>query len=175
MSEPSKATAEENGESVLRVLLPYLAVTALVAATLVLGVLKVTGMTDASRPRVNAVVFDIIRLSNAQRAVASSMIKQDEASVESAQLLLDVSKRTRDAIAKAAGPGTLVLVKQAVVSQGLPDITEEVLKELGLPYKVPTQDPMGYLTEVAPTYLSMMRQQEQKPTSAAVPSGSVLP
>jgi hypothetical protein len=177
MSDQTAAPAEEQGESILKVLLPYLAVTALVAATLVLAVLKVTGVGSSVGGRQNAVVFDVIKLANAQRAVASAMIKPSEEASENAQLLLDVSKRTRAAIVKVAGENTLVLVKQGVVSPELPDITEDVLKELGLPTKVPTQDTMTYLTDVAPTYLSMMKQ-PQKQSSGTLPeakTGSVLP
>lgn len=176
MSEKSTAPAEESGESVLKVLLPYLVVTALVAATLVLAVMKFTGQGPGSAPHLNAVVFDIIKLANAQRAVASAMIKSDEAGAESAQLLLDVSKRTRAAIVKVAGPGTLVLIKQGVVSPELKDITNDVLEELGLPTTVPTQDTMGYLTDVAPTYLSMFNQpKRQREPNQSANGGSVLP
>lgn len=176
MSEKSTATAEESGESILKVLLPYLVVTALVAATLVLAVLKFTGQGPGSAPKINAVVFDIVKLANAQRAIASAMVKSDEASAESAQLLLDVSKRTRQAIVKVAGPATLVLIKQGVVSPEMRDITDDVLKELGLPTKVPTQDTMGYLTDIAPTYLSMMNLQGRKVNSgASSDGGTILP
>lgn len=175
-STPAPTPAEENSESILKVLLPYLVVTALVAATLVLAVLKFTGQGAGSGAKLNAVVFDVVKLANAQRAIASAMIKQDEAGAESAQLLLDVSKRTRQAILKVAGPNTLVLVKQAVVSPEMRDITDDVLKELGLPTKVPTQDTMTYLTEFAPTYLSMVRQPGVKDRApAGNDGGSILP
>lgn len=176
MTEPTTAPAEEGNESILKVLLPYLVVTALVAATLVLAILKFTGQGVGSAPKINAVVFDVIKLANAQRAIASAMLKQDEAGAESAQILLDVSKRTRQAIVKVAGPNTLVLVKQGVVSPEMKDITDDVLKELGLPTKVPTQDTMGYLTDFAPTYLSMFQQPgtKEKPRSDSN-GGSILP
>jgi hypothetical protein len=176
MSGQTAAPSEEGGESILKVLLPYLAVTALVAATLVLGVLKVTGFGASMGGRPRAVVFDVVKLANSQRAIASAMIKPGEAAAENAQLLLDVSKRTHGAIVKVAGENTLVLVKQGVVSPELPDITDDVLKELGLPTSVPTQDTMTYLTEIAPTYLSMVNQPKKE--SAAMPpqsTGSILP
>jgi hypothetical protein len=175
MSEQNTASADEKGDSILKVLWPYLAVTALVAATLVLGVIKVTGLgAGRSSTPLNAVVFDVIKLANAQRAVASAMMGTGEAASESAQLLLDVSKRTRGAIEKVAGPQTLVLVKQGVVSPEMTDITDAVLKELGLPTKVPTQDTMGYLTEMAPTYLSLFKQPGSRQSAPSVP-GSILP
>lgn len=177
MSEKSTAPAEESGESILRVLLPYLVVTALVSATLVLAIVKFTGQGMGSAQKLNAVVFDIVKLANAQRAIASAMVKNDDAAAESAQLLRDVSKRTRQAIVKIAGPSTLVLIKQGVVSPEMKDITDDVLKELGLPTKgVPTQDTMGYLTDVAPTYLSMMNLQGRKAKLGATSEGgSVVP
>jgi len=175
MSEQNTTTSDESGESILRVLLPYLVVTALVAATLVLTVLKFTGSAMGGGGAVNAVVFDVIKLSNAQRAVASAMLKREDAAAESAQLLLDVSKRTREAIVKVAGPNTLVLVKQGVISPEMKDITDDVLKELGLPNKVPTADTMSYLTEFAPTYLSLVNQtQKQQPAAGPSVSGSSI-
>lgn len=174
MSGPRAEPAEGSSDSVLKVLLPYLAVTALVAASLVLGVLKLTGSAGSGGGELNAVVFDVIKLANAQRAIASAMIAPGEASTESAQLLLDVSKRTRESIVKVAGRNTLVLVKQGVVSPEMKDITDEVLADLGLPTKVPTQDTMGYLTDIAPTYLSMLNQPRNPDTAPAV-SGSILP
>lgn len=175
MSE--KTTSTDAGEdSVLKVLLPYLVITALAAATLVLAVIKFTGVGGASGGPLNAAVFDVVKLANAQRAIASALIKQDNSTVDNAQLLLDVSKRTRSAIVKVAGPNTLVLVKQGVVSPEMRDITDDVLKELGLPLNVPTQDTMTYLTDVAPTYLSMFNQPTKTSSkSATAPGESVLP
>ncbi len=121
------------------------------AALLVLGVLKFSSGTHSGN--ISVAVFDVVKFANAQRAVASQFIgKRDEAD-EAGTLLLTLSKRTDAAIAKVAGAGTLVLVKQGVVAGGVVDITDDVLKELGLPTNVPTQDAMGYLKEVAPTML----------------------
>lgn len=174
MSQENQA---QSGDGVFKLLLPYLVGTAFVAAALVLAVLKFSGGMGGPRGPVNAVVFDVVKLANAQRAVASSFIKSDgEKSADSAALLMDVSKRTRESILKVAGASTLVLVKQGVVSPELPDITDDVLKDLGLPTQVPTQDTMGYLTEVAPTYLSMFKQPQARPsTPAPAASGSILP
>lgn len=174
MNEKTAGT-DDAEESILKVLLPYLVITALVAATLVLAVLKFTGVGGGQSGPANTVVFDVIKLANAQRAIASALIKQDEKSTENAQLLLDVSKRTREVIAKVAGPNTLVLVKQGVVSPEMRDITDEVLTELGLPLKVPTQDTMTYLTDIAPTYLSMMGESKRTEKMTTNPGESVLP
>lgn len=171
-----KTTNTDDGEdSVLKVLLPYLVVTALAAATLVLAVIKFTGVGGGHSGPVNAVVFDVIKLANAQRAIASALLKQDDKAADNAQLLLDVSKRTREAIAKVAGPNTLVLVKQGVVAPEMRDITDDVLEELGLPNHVPTQDTMTYLTDMAPTYLSMMKQPVRTEKLTPAPGESVLP
>lgn len=170
-----ETTGTSGDESILKVLLPYLVVTALLAATLVLAVIKFTGVGGGQSGPVNAVVFDVIKLANAQRAIASALLKQDDKAADNAQLLLDVSKRTRSAISKVAGPNTLVLVKQGVVSPEMRDITDEVLTELGLPLQVPTQDTMTYLTDFAPTYLSMMNQPVRGTRLTPAPGESVLP
>jgi hypothetical protein len=174
MNETTSST-NDGEDSVLKVLLPYLVITALVAATLVLAVVKFTGIGGGHGGPVNAVVFDVIKLANAQRAIASALLKQDDKAADNAQLLLDVSKRTRAAIVKVAGANTLVLVKQGVVSPEMRDITDEVLTELGLPLKVPTQDTMTYLTDIAPTYLSMTNQPSKLGKMTPAPGESVLP
>lgn len=167
------------GDSIFKLLLPYLVGTAFVAAALVLAVLKFAGGPSLGKgAQVNAVVFDVIKLANSQRAVASAFLKNGgDQSSDSAALLMDVSKRTRESIRKVAGENTLVLVKQGVVSPELPDITDDVLKDLGLPTQVPTQDTMTYLTDIAPTHLGLL-----KPGPAARPApatsdsnGSILP
>lgn len=174
----SEASSDESDGSVLKVLLPYLIGTAFAAAFLVLVVLKLTGLGGGSSGMPKAVVFDVIKLSNSQRAVAATLIKpESQDAAENATLLLDVSKRTRESIRKIAGDNTLVLVKQGVVSPELPDITDEVLKDLGLPVVVPTKDTMGYLTEIAPSYLSMLPQITPAPrrSDSGPSSGSILP
>ena len=182
MSEQAEQ-AETGGDSVLKMLLPYLLGTALLSAMLVLGVLKFSGGGRAAAvSQSSAVVFDVVKLANAQRAVASAFLSKDSAqSADTASLLMDVSKRTRDAIRKVAGENTLVLVKQGVVSPELPDITDDVLKDLGLPTEVPTMDTMGYLTDVAPSYLTMLQKGKgdqvgkPAPVKSAPTSGSILP
>lgn len=155
-------------------LLPYLVVTALVAAALVLGVLKLSGALRHAPVGTPAVVsFDVVKYANATRAVASSFLKHGQGGVadDAGALLLELSERTRATIARVAGEGTLVLVKQGVVQGQVADITDAVLKELGLPLNVPTQDPAAYELDVAPT---MLRVLPQGPRRAAPPSGSNL-
>ena len=167
-SSPEQENESSEG-SLLGALLPYLVVTALVSAMLVLGIVKMTSHKNGS---MQAVVFDVVKLANSQRAVASSMMKNDEKAAETAVMLLDISKRTKESIRKIAGAGVLVLVKQGVVSTDLPDITDDVLKDLGLPTKVPTQDTMSYLSDIAPTSLSMMGKRGERNLSGAGGAGS---
>jgi hypothetical protein len=126
---------------------PLVLGSALIAATLVLAFLRFT--TVAAPP---VVVFDIIKYTNAQRAVASRFLGGKN-SEEVAPILLAVSKKTRDTIASVAGPGTLVMIRQAVVQGEARDITDEVLKRLGLPTDVPTADPTHRALDIAPTML----------------------
>lgn len=130
-------------------LIPHLIGSSLIAATLVVLVLRLTG--SAAPP---IVVFDVIRYANAQRAVASRFLTGKGAE-EVAPLLLDVSKRTRSVIHQVAGPNTIVVIRQAVVQGEMRDITDEVLTRLGLPTNVPTADPTRHLLEVAPTLLGV--------------------
>ncbi len=92
----------------------------------------------------NTVTFDAIRFTNAQRAVASQLAFKN--SVSSAQatenaIILNQSARVEHTIRELVGPDTLVLVKQAVVDSEYPDITDEVLRRLGLPTNVPSIQP----------------------------------
>lgn len=148
-TETADASSEDWG--LLKMLAPYLAGTAIAAALLTLALLRFVSGGVA----VKAVTFDIIKYTNAQRAVASSLlganagVQQGEAS----QLLLDVSKRTRASITKIAGDGTLVFIKQGVVQGAMRDITDDVLKDLNLPTDVPSADGTEATLDAAPTSL----------------------
>jgi len=131
----------------LRAFLPTLLGTALFAATLVLALLR---FTTVATPRL--VAFDIIKYANAQRAVASRFLG-GKSTEEIAPILLEVSKKTRETISEVAGPGALVVIRQAVVQGETRDITDEVLRRLGLPTDVPTADPTRHALDVAPTLL----------------------
>lgn len=135
-----------------RLLAPFLAMTALVAVVVMLLLLKfLPGSPVGGGPSV--VTFDVIRYTNAQRAVASTFLKQDADHASANELLANLSERTRSTIQSIAGQGTLVVLKQAVVQGQTRDITEEVLTELGLPTDVPTSDGASYSLDVAPTMM----------------------
>lgn len=161
-------TDETNNAEVFKLLAPYLAAT--VVATLTAGVvlLKVLGMGTVGAG-VGVVSFDVIKYTNAQRAVASTFLKRDADIGHANELLLDLPKRTRDAISEVAGDGTLVVVKQAVVQGQTMDITDQVLKKLGLPTDVPTADATSYSLDMAPTMLPFARQ-PGKATAPSAPS-----
>jgi hypothetical protein len=155
------------------------AISALFAAILVLGVLKLSGNAQGGAAITNVAVFDVVKFANAQRAIASTFIGKREDNFEAGTLLMSLSKKTTAAIERIAGPGTIVLVKQGVVAGNQVDITDAVLTDLGLPTNVPTIEPMKYLMEVAPTMLLEPRRAAQdKSAPEAVnesPSSKVLP
>jgi hypothetical protein len=130
-------------------LIPQLISSSLIAAALVVMVMRVTG--SASPP---IVVFDVVKYANAQRALASKFLT-GKGVEEVAPLLMDVSKRTRSVIHAVAGPNTVVVIRQAVVQGEMRDITDEVLTRLGLPTNVPTADPTRHVLEMAPTLLGV--------------------
>jgi hypothetical protein len=128
--------------------IPQLLGASLLAATLVLLVLRFTNMGSPS-----LVTFDVIKYANAQRAVASKFISDLHAADQAAPLLLEISKRARAVINEVAGPQTLVVLSQSVVQGQTRDITDEVLTRLGLPTDVPTADPSRLVLDIAPTLL----------------------
>jgi hypothetical protein len=134
----------------LNMLWPYLAAAVFVAVCLVLLAQRFVPSVGPV-VTVSVVSFDIIKFTNAQRAVASSFVRPGPDVSAANELLLDLPKRTREAILRVAGPGTLVIVKQAVVQGQTEDITDAVLTELGLPLNVPTADAAAYSLDVAPT------------------------
>lgn len=99
------------------------------------------------------VTFDVVRYANAQRAVASAFLRKEADQVAASEMLTGLPERTRKAIAEVAGGGALVVMKQAVVQGETRDITEDVLKKLGMPVNVPTSDGVAYTLDVAPTML----------------------
>ena len=142
---------EDQGTTELaKLLAPFLALTALltIGATLLLVRFLPSAVTQ---PSVSIVTFDVIKFTNAQRAVASAFVSPNADQVRANELLLNLSERTRAAISDVAGAGTLVVVQQAVVQGATRDITTEVLKKLGLPTNVPTADATRYSLDVAPT------------------------
>jgi len=90
--------------------------------------------TQSATP--NIVVFDPVKFANAQRAAASIL-----AVSPSADLTLTMTEvaKNADPVIREEAHGALILVKQAVVNpEGLPDITDAVLKHFGLQTNVPT-------------------------------------
>ncbi len=142
--------ASDQEPGLLATLGPYLAATVVAAVAATLLTLRLFPAV-APTVSVSVVSFDIVKFTNAQRAVASSFVRPGADVTATNELLLDLPKRTRSAIAEAAGPGTLVVLKQAVVQGQTTDITEAVLKKLGLPLNVPTADAPAYILDVAPT------------------------
>ena len=125
----------------LLALAPYLVVSVLVSVFVVFGVswaLNRMGMSSVGgSPQI--ATFDIFKYINAQRAVAEAFVKPSSSdSLTASQILADMPSKTRDAIAQVAGPRTLVVIKQAVVQGQARDITDQVLRLLGLPTNVPS-------------------------------------
>lgn len=173
---PSGSPAPRPGP--LSELLPYLLATALASAALVLAVLHFSGALSRAPAGAPAVVtFDVVKYANATRAVASSFLKNGAGgdAGDAGALLLELPERTRATIANVAGAGTLVLVKQGVVQGQGTDITDAVLKALGLPLNVPTQDPTAYELDVAPTMLRVLPQQGPRRAAPATPGTNLLP
>lgn len=166
--------------------LPILGVVVL-SCGLTLGALKLSGNlpggAGGNLTGDQVVVFDIIKYTNAQRAVASKLLAGAEAErLDSGAMLLELSRRTRDTIEKIAGPDRVVLVKQAVLIGNAPDITDAVLLDLGLPTDVATVSPSDVIGDTAPTWLSLsLRQRDvrrQPAPSSGEPKGgnaTVLP
>lgn len=138
---------EQGGVSEFFSMVPLIGGTALISATLVIVLLR---LTTVAVPRV--VTFDVVKYVNAERAIADKMFgKNDPAAV--APSLLNISKNTREVIREVAGPHTLVVISQAIVQGQADDITDSVLKKLGLPTNVPTANPTDYALNYAPTEL----------------------
>ncbi|MHB1826612.1 MAG: hypothetical protein ACYCV6_02825 [Steroidobacteraceae bacterium] len=136
---PSEPASPESGPpdatgGWVGILIQVLAI-AVVAAGIALVALKVSGIL--APPQVRVVTFDVLKYENAERAQAMKLMGQGGAGAV-APMLSYVSKRLHTAIERAAGPGTLVVLSQAVVQGQTRDITDQVLKELGLPTTVPT-------------------------------------
>ena len=143
--------------ALLKLLAPYLAATA--AATLLASAV-LTRFLPAPPASVNVVTFDVLKFTNAQRAIASSFLKPDADISKANEVLLKLPERTREVIEDVAGSGTLVVIKQAVVQGQTSDITDEVLQRLGMPTNVPTSDATAYSLDIAPTTFRLPARQE---------------
>jgi len=154
-----------------KLLAPFLAGTVMVTLLCVILLLRFGHFLPTTN--VNAVTFDIVKFSNAQRAVASAFLKKSDVA-QANDLLLGLSDRTRKAITDIAGPNTIVLVKESVAQGVSRDITDDVLKKLGLPVNVPTSDAAAYTLDVAPTMLATPLSAPRKP-AATTGDNTALP
>ena len=153
---------EPKTHDLFKLLAPFLTGTVLVTLLCVILLLRFGHFLPTTN--VNAVTFDIVKFSNAQRAVASAFLKKSDVA-QANDLLLGLSDRTRKAITDIAGPNTIVLVKESVAQGVSRDITDDVLKKLGLPVNVPTSDAAAYTLDVAPTMLATPLSAPRKPAT----------
>lgn len=162
--------------NLLKDLLPYFVFTALMGAALSLAIVFLAkGVQNDSIDGNQFVVFDVVKLVNAQKAVASVLLKEDTGSkAEGTTLLLEVSKGTKSAIEKVAN-GRAVLVKQGVVSSQFEDITDEVLDELKLPKNVPTTANKESWTSDAPVFTTPMQQKVPRPIDFPTKADGLVP
>jgi hypothetical protein len=132
---------------------PFIVGGAVLAIVALFGARQYLPQVGIGRP--NIVVFDPVKFTNAQRAAASILAVSPSADL--ALTMTQVAKNA-DPVIREEAHGALVLVKQAVVTpEGLPDITDAVLKHFGLPTSVPTvsTDPSKVALEsLAPTDMS---------------------
>lgn len=80
------------------------------------------------------VTFDVTKLTNAQRQVAAGLLNDDPDAISTVRR---AGRQAMSVIEDFAG-GRTVVVRQAFVASQIPDITEQVLEELGLPTDVPS-------------------------------------
>jgi hypothetical protein len=140
----------------------------LIAAGIALVALKTTGALAPAKTRV--VTFDVLKYENAERAQAMKLMGRGGAGAV-APMLSYASKRLRAAIAEAAGPGTLVVLSQAVIQGQTRDITDQVLSELGLPTHVPTSSAIKAASLVPRTMLPPVSAGSGSPLSRLIESG----
>jgi hypothetical protein len=167
-------TEEPTTAALAKLLAPFLVLTAMVAVAGTLVLFRFTAVASAVAPPVVA-SFDVLKYTNAQRAVASSFLKPSEDISRTNELLLNLPERTRKVIQDIAGAGTLVVVKQAVVQGQAKDITDAVLTKLGLPTNVPTADVTSYIMNPAPTMLGAAPARAPEPAPVIAPGPQVLP
>lgn len=148
-------------------LLPYLAGAVLLSVFLVVLVLRFAPFSIGTAS-LTVVTFDVVKYTNAQRAVASAFIKPGSDIAKANELLLNLPDRTRVVIEEVAGSGTLVMVKQGVVQGQTEDITDKVLEKLGLPTEVPTRDGTEAAIDDLPTSMDSIFR--RKTTSGSTPS-----
>lgn len=117
----------------------------------VTGLVALQYLRPASQSNAPFVTVDAVKITNAERAVASSLFNQglNGGNQDAIVSLNEFGKKVTAEINKVAD-GRTVIVKQAVVSGNVPDITDDVLKGLNLPMNAPSIDISKQL-EMAPT------------------------
>lgn len=155
--EPKATASTEESETaedpwyLPKLLAPYLVLTAFITLLIFTLIFKFTS-AGAVKPLI--VTFDVIKYTNAQRAVAANFLnKNPEAISQANEILLNLPERAKKVIAEKAGPQTLVVLKQSVVQGQYKDITDEVLDQLKLPKNVPTSDSTQYVMDTYATDL----------------------
>jgi hypothetical protein len=149
----------------------YIGIVALVGVAIAIGAKKDSilegmntllhrpaGAAAGAPPRI--VTVDVAQLLNAQRRLAAGLLKGGgtEEQGEVISSIQSVSARLYETIEQVAGPGTLVVVKQAVVvPAGTQDITKLVMEKLNLPQDVPTINPNAMIEPSGQTNLALTR------------------
>lgn len=153
---------------------------AVMLSTIIACVLAILNRSSGST---DFVVIDVARIQAAQTKIASDMLGREDAAGETITKLAQISTNVQKVILDTAGPGRVVLVKQAVVATNLPDITDAVLTTLGLPLDVVVnyklQMPSGDVSTAAvATQRSAVKDFAERPAGATAADSklkSVLP
>ena len=168
-SPADSSSPPEGGASGWAALVAQVLAIALVASCITLLALKFSGLLRP--PQVRVVTFDVLKYENAERDAAMKLMGQG-GSGSVAPMLSYVSKRLRSAIRQAAGPDTLVVLSQAVVQGQTRDITDQVLKNLGLPTNVPTAAPIKPAAIAPVTTVPPIKASAASPLGRLINSGA---
>lgn len=149
---------EQIESALIKRILPYIALCFIFAVAITLLVVRyvpmgVGGAASAGPGLSTIYVFDVVKFTNAQRKVASSLLRKEPGAEEAGLILLNVSKMTRQTIEEITGPDATILIKQSVIQGRYVDITEQVMTKLGLPLDVPTASTDTLVIDSAPTNL----------------------
>lgn len=149
---------EQIESALIKRILPYIALCFIFAIAITLLVVRYVpiglGGAPTAGPGLSTIyVFDVVKFTNAQRKVASSLLRKEPGAEEAGLILLNVSKMTRQTIEEITGPDATILIKQSVIQGRYVDITEQVMAKLGLPLDVPTASTDTLVIDSAPTNL----------------------
>jgi hypothetical protein len=100
------------------------------------------------------VVVDLLRVEAAQRKFVADVLKQEQGPAGMASAF----RATGDVVtaARAVAPGAAIAVKQAFLYSEYPDITNQVLKELGLDVNVTSDVDVEILTNETSDIANML-------------------